>query len=106
MTIKPKTRKVSAKRTAVAQALARHTAAQAAYDARPDGHEDVTDSLWTAEENAFEALAETPCANDAEFIGKLRYMHAHDIRIWGDPDHGDEFGSILVAVDRHFNRAA
>jgi hypothetical protein len=81
---------------AFAQALARHKAAQAAYDARPDGHEDVRDPLWIAEGNAFEALAETPCANDAEFIGKLRYLYAQQAKIWDLPDNGDDYGCIVI----------
>jgi hypothetical protein len=91
---------------AVAYAIARCKAAQAAYDAIPDDDDAAKQQLSGSESGVVDALARMPCANDAEFIGKLRYMLAHDIRIWGDPDHGDEFGSILVAVDRHFNRAA
>jgi hypothetical protein len=103
MTTKPKTRKAP-----VAQALARHKAAQAPIDARFGQIDDdaLADKLFTAERDALKALAETPCS-DAEFIEKLRYLLAHEARIVdGPPDGHQEFGSILVAVDRHFNRAA
>jgi hypothetical protein len=47
-------------------------------------------------------LAETPCASDAEFIEKLRYLHAYETRIFGAPTGEHEFRSIVLAVDCHF----
>jgi hypothetical protein len=101
---KPKIRKVS-----IAQAIARHKAAQAPIDARFGQIDDdvLASQLFTAERDALRVLAETPCAGKAEFIEKLRYLLAHEARIVdGPPDGHQEFGSILVAVDRHFKSAS
>jgi hypothetical protein len=52
-------------------------------------------------------LAEVTCASNAEFVEKLRYLLAHETRIFdGPPDGNHDFGSILVAVDRHFKSAS
>jgi hypothetical protein len=104
---KPKTRKAPMS-GALAQALARHKAAQGAIDAHSGRIDDqaLADQLFDAERDALKAMAETPCS-DAEFVDKLRYLLAHEARICErQPDGHQEFGSILVAVDRHFNRAA
>ncbi|MGB9426686.1 MAG: hypothetical protein WCB09_09665 [Methylocella sp.] len=120
MTTKPKTRKASATKsaaneeergltmtkTALAQAIERHKAAQMAIDAHSRQIDDgaLAQQLFAAENGTLELLAETPCANNAEFIEKLRYLLAHEARISnGPPDGSLVFGSILVAVDRHFN---
>ena len=50
--------------TPIAQALARHKAAQAAPN--------FGDKLFTAESDTLKVLVETPCASDAEFVEKLR----------------------------------
>ena len=68
MAIKPKTR------TPIVQAIARHKAAQAALDAVP-GPEDYPE-LCDEEDEALDELAFTPCASDAEFLEKLRYLYA------------------------------
>ena len=71
---KPKTRKAP-----IIQALARHkAAAQAPIDARSGRIDDDTlaDVLFTAESDALNVLAETPCTSDAEFVEKLRYLLA------------------------------
>ena len=61
------------------------------------------DKLFTAESDTLKVLVETPCASDAEFVEKLRYLLAHETRIFdGPPDGNHDFGSIVVAVDRHF----
>jgi hypothetical protein len=89
---------------ALAQALARHKAAQAAIDAHSGRIDDVAlaHKLFTAERGALNVLAETPCASKAEFIEKLRYLLAHETRIFGGaPDGNHDFGSIVVAVDRY-----
>jgi hypothetical protein len=90
----------------VAQALARHKAAQAPIDAHFGQIDDeaLANQLFTVERDALNVLAETPCASDAEFVEKLRYLLAHETRIFdGPPDGNHDFGSIVVAVDRHFN---
>ena len=105
MTTKPKSRKAPMS-GAFAQALARHKAAQAPIDARFGSIDDDTlaDVLFTAAIDALEALAETPCASDAEFLEKLRYLLAHEARIeQGPPNGNQDFGSILIAVDCPFN---
>jgi hypothetical protein len=107
MTTEPKTRKAPMS-GAFAQALARHKAAQAPIDAHFGVIDDVAlaNQLFAAERDALEVLAETPCS-DADFLGKLRYLLAHEARIVdGPPDGHQEFGSILVAVDRHFKSAS
>jgi hypothetical protein len=104
MTTKPKARKAPMS-GALAQAIARHKAAQAPIDAHFGSIDDeaLADQLFTAESDALKVLAETPCASEAEFLEKLRYLLAHEARIAdGSPDGHQEFGSILVAVDRHF----
>jgi hypothetical protein len=60
----------------------------------------LANQLFTAESDALDALAKAPCVSDAGFVEKLRYLLAHEARIAEGPQ---EFGSILVAVDRHFN---
>ena len=56
---------------ALAQAIARHKAAQAALDAVP-GPEEHPEHLCDEEDEALDELAFTPCAIDAEFLEKLR----------------------------------
>ena len=95
MTTKPKTR------TTIVQALARHKAAQAALDAVP-GPEDCPEHLCDEEDEALDALAFTPCASDAEFLEKLRYLYAQQAKIWNLPDNGNDYGCIVIAAACHF----
>ena len=68
------------------------------------GPEDYPEHLCNEEGDALDELAFTPCASDAEFVEKLRYLLAHETRIFGGPPPGGhDFGSIVIAVDRHFN---
>ena len=85
MTIKRKTRKAPAKRAALAQAIARHMAAQAALDAIP-GPQDHPEHRCDEEDGALDELAFTPCASDAEFLEKLRYLYAQQAKIWDLPE--------------------
>ncbi|MGB6176433.1 MAG: hypothetical protein WBF43_08880 [Methylocella sp.] len=88
--------------TALAQAIARHMAAQAAIDAfrgDPDGY---PEHLGVAESDAIDELAFTPCASDAELLEKLRYLRAHETRTFGPPTGRHEFSSVVLAVDCHF----
>ena len=96
MTTEPKTRKAP-----VAQVIARHKAAQAALDAVP-GPEGWPDHLCREEDEALDALAFAPCASDAEFLEKLRYLYAQQAKIWDLPDNGDDYGCIVIAVACHF----
>jgi hypothetical protein len=92
--------------TALAQALARHKAAQADYDATPDDDDAMKQQFSDFESEVVDCLARMPCASDAEFLEKLRYLLARETRIFGEPHGRAEFGSIVVAVDRHLNQAA
>jgi hypothetical protein len=71
--------------TALSQAIERHKAAQAAIDAFRDDPDGYPEHLGTAEFDATDDLAEMPCASDAEFIEKLRYLHAYETRTFGAP---------------------
>ncbi len=96
MTTKPEDR------TPIVQALARHKIAQAAVDAFRDDPDGYPEHLGMAAFDAMDGLVETPCASDAEFIEKLRYLHAFEIRLDGPPTGQHEFGSVVLAVDCHF----
>jgi hypothetical protein len=87
---------------ALAQAIERHKAAQAAIDAFRDDPDGYPEHLGTAEFDAIDDLAEMPCASDAEFIEKLRYLHAYETRTFGAPTGHHEFRSVVLAVDCHF----
>jgi hypothetical protein len=91
MTTKPKTR------MPIVQAIARHKAAQAALDAVP-GPEDYPEHLCNEEDEALDELAFTPCASDAEFLEKLRYLYAQQAKIWDLPDNGDNYGCLAIAA--------
>jgi hypothetical protein len=86
---------------ALAQAIARHKAAQAALDAVP-GPEDYPEYLSHEEDEALDELAFTPCASDAEFLEKLRYLYVQQAKIWDLPDNGDDYGCIVIAAACHF----
>jgi hypothetical protein len=86
--------------TALAQALARHMAAQAALDAVP-GPEDYPELLCDEEGEALEELAFTPCASDAEFLEKLRYLYAQQAKLWELPE-SENYGCIVIAAACHF----
>ena len=87
--------------TALAQAIARHMAAQAALDAVPC-REDRPKHLFDEEDEALDELAFTPCASDEEFLEKLRYLYAQQAKIWDLPDNGDDYGCIVIAAACHF----
>lgn len=89
---------------AVAAAIQRHRAAVDALDAWPSD-EDFPKSLTDEENSALEALALTPCADDAQFIEKMRYLLAIQKaafgEFWLDLSH-----ETLLAVDLHVNGEA
>jgi hypothetical protein len=101
MTTKPKTAKVS-----IVQVIELCKAAQADYDATLDDDDAVKQQFSGFESEVVDCLARMPCASDAEFLEKLRYLLARETRIFGEPHGRAEFGSIVVAVDRHFNPRA
>ena len=88
--------------TALAQAIERHKAAQAATDAVADDPDGCPEHLNEAEFDAIDDLAEAPCTSDAEFIEKLRYLHGYETRIFGPPTGQHEFRSVVLAVDCYF----
>ena len=94
-------RRMSPQPSAVAEAIARHKAAQAAHDAAPDDSDETMDPLFDSATRALEELGKTPCASDAEFIEKLRYLLPQETRQSGALHFGLEYGSILVAVATH-----
>ena len=55
------------------EALAKHQATKAASDRNDDNNYNDLDAL--------DAVAESLCANDAEFLEKLRYLLAEEIAI-------------------------
>jgi hypothetical protein len=82
--------------SALAEAISRHRAAQAAADAAGD--------QATADASLFALLdlAETPCADTAELFEKLRYLLAHEKRLTG-AFPWENRRPILIALERHLN---
>jgi hypothetical protein len=83
-------------------AIARHRAAQAAMDAVPCRGDLPPEHLSDEEDEALHELALTPCASDAEFIEKLRYLYAHQAGMWGPEDNANQYGCLAMAAERHF----
>lgn len=79
----------------IVAAIERHKAAWAAFSAddRDDSH------LSDAEDAALMQLAETPCASDAEFVEKMKYMLDRHNRLWGQSS--GECDEILAAIRQH-----
>jgi hypothetical protein len=102
MSTKPKAREPQT----VAAAIARHKAAQAAYDTASDQEDETLIPLSDAETDARNELAEILCTNDGEFVEKLRYLAAQEARIFGPPDGRHEFGSVVIAVRRILGSAS
>jgi hypothetical protein len=92
----------------LARAIERHRAAWAIYEAGYDpDDEDAFDVLVRAADGRLADLVATSCANDAELLAKLRYLHAYEKsmirgRLFDIADHG----SIPAALDVHFNPEA
>jgi hypothetical protein len=93
---------------AIAQAIERHRTAWAAYEAGYDeDNEDAFDALVRAADGPLADLIATPCANDAELLAKLRYLHAYEKSlIRGRPFDIADHGSIPAALDVHFSPEA
>ena len=66
------------------------------------GSRDYRKHLCDEEDEALYDLALTPCASDAEFIEKLRYLYAQQAGIWNLPDNGNDYGCIAIAAACHF----
>jgi hypothetical protein len=92
--------------TALAQAIERHRAANAAVNV-PFGEEDVPEHLIEAETEALWDLANAPSANDGELLAKLRYLVAYEKSIaMGQVFDMSLHGSLAIALDLHFNPEA
>ena len=92
---------------ALAQAIERHKAARAAFDAQEDSEDGTLNRLGWAADRALEALIETPAGSDAELFTKLRYLLAHETFLAGHaPSIGEGFGGVAVALDMHLNPEA
>jgi hypothetical protein len=85
---------------ALEAAIAAHIAADMRVEAH-EGPEDVPLSLVDAETAALEALALTPCDNDAEFFHKLRYMLDNQRRAYGQNWTQSLAPEILTALSLH-----
>lgn len=77
-------------------AIERHKAAWAAFSGFK-GDDNECGRRSDLEDAAIMELALTPCASDAEFVEKLRYMLARQDRLRGL----DECTEILTAIRQH-----
>jgi hypothetical protein len=67
----------------------------------------LPDDLVAVEEAALVALKETPCANDAELLQKMRYLVAYEKYCRnGRPFEMFEGEAIAIALDIHFQTGA
>jgi hypothetical protein len=110
MTAKSKPRKGAAKADPVtlAAAIAQHKAALAAINAVYDRHGGESDEFTESvhyEDDVCGALALIPCATDAEFLEKLRWLFARDVAHYYKPSFRNEFGGTLVAIAQYFGIA-
>jgi hypothetical protein len=90
----------------LAEAIARHQAARAALAAQiaaSPGDDSACEPLLTEDTAAMEAIAIAPCANDAEFVGKLRYLMSYERALSGEPSIRLEYGSVIVAVSNYLS---
>jgi hypothetical protein len=90
-------RKKEIPRLSFREAVTNHKAAKAAPDRNADDNYDDLDAL--------DGVAESLCADDAEFLEKLRYLLAEEIEIeCVRPGQTSEaFKSIAAAADFHLN---
>jgi hypothetical protein len=80
-----------------------HRAALAAFEATSEDDPDFIGAS-RAEDEARYDVAMRPCASDAEFIEKLRYLLNAEISLWGEPEFLTEFGSVVVAVQEYLEQ--
>jgi hypothetical protein len=111
MTAKAKPRKGATKADPVtlAAVIAQHKAALAATEAvynSVGGESDEFTESVNYEDDVCSELALIPCATDAEFLEKLRWLLARDVANCGKPSFGGDFGCTLVALSQHFGIAS
>lgn len=87
---------------ALAEAIERHRAAYAAFDAC-DGPDEAIAELSDIESAAIDAVALAPC-EEAGFLKKLSYLLERHKNIWGADFVFYESPSIMLALDMHFSR--
>jgi hypothetical protein len=90
---------------ALVAAIARHKAAVAAMAACFPAYESVDEEGFgeacNYEDEVSLELALMPCASNAEFFEKLKYVLAREIVTYGDPDANVEFGHTVAAVAQY-----
>jgi hypothetical protein len=88
--------------------IAQHKAALAATEAvyNSVGESDEFTESVNYEDDVCSALVLIPCATDAEFLEKLRWLFARDVANCGKPSFRREFGGTLVAIAQHFSIAS
>jgi hypothetical protein len=79
-------------------------ATEAVYNSVGESDE-FTESV-NYEDDVCSALVLIPCATDAEFLEKLRWLFARDVANCGKPSFRREFGGTLVAIAQHFSIAS
>lgn len=85
----------------VSQAIERHRETWAKMDAWEAATEEgLPEEIVAAEIAAREALALTPCADDRQFIAKMRHLLAREKSLWRD-DWRDYAHDVLNALDFH-----
>ena len=97
-------RKDNAVPQSLTDAIARHQAARAAIAAQVaanPGDDSACEPLLTEEAAAMEAIATAPCATDADFVEKLRYLMPYEQALCGEPSMQLEYGSVIVAVSSY-----
>jgi hypothetical protein len=86
----------------LAAAIEGHDAAQAAVDGAHGLSDDAFSALCEAADNAMWAVAEAPCASDADFFAKVAHLLAYEHHVQGGMfRHDVDFGSLAYAVEMH-----
>jgi hypothetical protein len=89
---------------ALAQAIERHRAALVAFDTCGDNDAEI-DATGATERAARWELATLPCESLEDFFGKLRYLLEEECGVCDGIDFFENYGSVVVEVDAHFNPA-
>ncbi len=89
----------------LAAVIERHKAAKAAVFAAIAATGDIQDDIADAESAAFDDVAQTPCATDAEFFVKIEHMLARQKELY-EHEWTDDSKPVFVALDLHVNGVA
>ncbi|MGA2795798.1 MAG: hypothetical protein ABSE69_20245 [Roseiarcus sp.] len=92
-----------ARPNAAALAVAAHKAAQATVEAMEGGaDEDAFAAACDDASEALRAVAETPCATDADFLAKAAYLVECERQAWGSVLSDEApFGLLALATELH-----